>query len=105
LKVWVDVNGLDGHWRPTDGAVPLDIRSWLRTGRDWDDESIGLLAHPPPPIEQLETDLVRLWKHLGDLDDDEMTFGRAAEADRAAVVAAVAALPSTRLTAEMLWAR
>jgi len=105
LKVWVDVNGLDGHWRRTDGAAPLDVGSWMRTGRTWDDESIGLLAHPPPPIAQLEADLVRLWAHLGELDDSEVQLGRALEGDRAAVVAAITALPGAALTPEVLWAR
>jgi predicted nucleotidyltransferase component of viral defense system len=103
LKTWADTRGLGGQWRPADGAGPFDPHHWLRTGRDWDDESIGLLAHPPPPLEQLEHKLVQHWGHLTDLSDDERRFAQAAEIDRAAIVGSVSSLPDAAVTADALW--
>lgn len=103
LKIWVDVNGLNGHWHPTGSTAGFDPVLWLRTGRDWDDESIGLLAHPPPPVEVLEADLVRLWRDLANLSADEAVFAAANEKDRAAVVTAVAGLADAAVSTEALW--
>lgn len=104
LKVWVDVNGLDGHWAPAVAAKPFDPEDWLRTGRDWDDEEIGLLATPPPRLTQLEGELVRLWSAVAAMDDDERVWAVAAEPDRSRVVEAIAALPDADLTPQQLWA-
>lgn len=71
LKMWVDAHGLDGHWLTVGTPGGFDSSIWLRTGREWDDESIGLLTHPPPPIEVLEASLDNLWSFLADLDVDE----------------------------------
>lgn len=103
LKVWVDVNGLDGHWTPAINATPFDPETWLRTGRDWDDEEIGSLA-PPPRLERLEAEMVRLWDALANLDDDERTFVGTTEADRPRVVEAIAALPDSTITPQQMWA-
>ncbi|KLR62288.1 hypothetical protein IMCC26207_104138 [Actinobacteria bacterium IMCC26207] len=103
LKIWVDVNGLNGHWHPTSSTAAFDPSLWLRTGREWDDESIGLLAHPPPPIEVLESDMVRLWKDLANLTVDEAVFAAANEKDRSAVIAAIFSLPSAAVSADELW--
>lgn len=103
LKVWVDVNGLDGHWLPVGGVRGLDMGRWLQTGRDWDDESIGLLSHPPPPIAELEADLVRLRAQLGELDQLEGRLAVAREEDRAVVVTSIVALPGAAVVADDLW--
>lgn len=87
LKVWADTNGLDGHWRPADRAGAFDPARWLSTGREWDDETIGLLAHPPPATVTLEADLVRHWAELGNLDDVEAQIAEARDQDRRLVVA------------------
>lgn len=99
------MHGLDGHWNPIKGAGAFDPDRWLRTGREWDDESIGLLAHPPPPVAVLESDMVRLWAQLGDLDADDALFAAARDNDRAAVVAAIAGRPTSVLSTDMLWQR
>lgn len=103
LKCWVDVCGLDGHWEPAAGADGFDVERWLQTGRDWDDESIGLLARPPPPLETLEAELVQKWAHLADLTDDEKGFARGSTGDRSAVVHAIASLPDATLGTADLW--
>lgn len=103
LKIWADVNGLDGHWPPVAAAGPFDPGRWLRLGREWDDESIGLLAHPPPPTAELEADLVRLWAPLGTLDEVESVVAAGREADRSLVVTTIAGLPQVALTADDLW--
>lgn len=103
LKCWADVCGLDGHWGPATGAEGFDSARWLRTGRDWDDESIGLLAYPAPPLETLEAELVQKWAHLAELTDDEERFARASNDDRPAVVDAVASLPGAAVGVDVLW--
>lgn len=102
-KVWADKNGLDGHWLTTGVDHGFDAEEWLRTGRSWDDESIGLLAHPPPPVAELEASLVRQWAVLRDLDAVETTIAAGREADRALVVDTIVSLPDVALTAADLW--
>lgn len=103
LKVWVDNHGLDGHWRPAQDPQPFEPEHWLREGRSWDDEDIGLLTHPPPRLEDLEADLRRYFQWLGDLDDDARRFATADRRDEADIVDAVAALPGSALTADVVW--
>ncbi len=105
LKVWADVNGLDGHWQSAPAARPFAADRWLSVGRDWDDDSIGLLAHPPPPIRKLEADLVRLYGHLRELSPEEVAFAAALEVDRTHVVTAIAELPDSQLSTEVLWSK
>jgi predicted nucleotidyltransferase component of viral defense system len=104
LKVWVDVNGLDGHWTPAIGPLPFQPETWLRTGREWDDEQIGLLATPPPRLDQLEADMVHLWSALASLGDSERIWATADEGDRSRVIDAIAALPDVTLTRRQMWA-
>ena len=92
LKVWVDNHGMDGHWKPAAGPQPFDPQVWLRQGREWDDERIGLLTHPAPRLEDLEDDLRRYSSWLADLEPDERRFASANASDRAAVVDAIAGL-------------
>ena len=103
LKVWVDNLGMDGHWNPAVGARPFDPQEWLRTGRSWDDERIGLLAHPPPRLADLEADLVRLFAWLADLGPTEQQLAACHPRDRAEVVGAIAGLPGAALTPAELW--
>lgn len=105
LKVWVDNNGIDGHWRPAIGAQPFAPDAWLRTGRTWDDEQIGLLTDPPPRLADLEQELRRLYGWLTDLDEVETRFALADQRHLADVVQAIGALPGGALTTDDLWAR
>ena len=104
LKVWVDVNGLDGHWTPADSARPFDA-AWLQSGREWDDESIGLLAHPAPSIADLERDLIACWSDIAALDTDDLTVAEADPRDRAKVIDLITELPQVLVTREDLWRR
>jgi len=105
LKVWVDNHGMDGHWQSAVAPQPFDPQTWLRQGREWDDERIGLLTHPAPRLQDLEDDLRRYCSWLADLRPDERQFAFANAGDRGAAVTAIAGLPGAALTAEDIWAR
>jgi hypothetical protein len=58
LKNWVDQHGLSSPpaaWRPVTGAIPYDPGRWQTTRRaaDFDEDSIGILAVPPPSLDAL----------------------------------------------------
>lgn len=103
LKVWVDNHGLDRHWSPAVGPKPFDPLVWLGDRRDWDDEDIGLLAHPAPTLAELQADLVRYYKAMADLDDEEQRFARCLVQDRAEVIDAITQLPGSPHSSELLW--
>lgn len=103
LKVWVDNHGLDGHWQPAVGPKPFDPLVWLDDRQDWDDEDIGLLAHPPPSLAELQADLVRYYRTIADLSEDEQRFARCLARDRAEVIRAISHLPGSTHLPEHLW--
>lgn len=103
LRVWVDNHGLNRHWTPAPAARPFDPSRWLSPRDQWDDQTIGLLAHPPPTLEGLARDLARCYAWLTDLDESERRFARAEVADHDDVVAAVADLPGAALPRDYLW--
>ena len=90
LKVWVDNHGLADTWRPAIGPKPFVPDEWLspRPGR-WDSEEIGQLAHPPPSLADLETEIFRNYAWLADLTEQEAMFARADAGDRGAIIEAL----------------
>jgi len=104
LKAWIDLHGLatdHAAWSaPLPGARPFDPDRWLapRGARDLDDEAIGLLTVPPPDLDDLGTDLSRLYRWLADLDDDERAVARGRPQDRKLVLRLLADLPGGRVT-------
>lgn len=101
LKVWVDNHGLADTWRAAIGPRPFVPDTWLapRAG-NWDSEEIGQLAHPPPSLADLETELFRNYAWLADLTDQEAMFARAHAGDRGAVIEAVRNLPRSAIPEE-----
>jgi len=98
LKVWADNNGLGTIWRPALHPQAFDATRWLGPrGSSWDDEQIGLLAQPAPPLAELGADLSRYYGWLANLDEEEAHWARVDPRDRASVLAALQSLPGERL--------
>lgn len=89
LKVWVDNHGLGPAWSPALNPQPFSPEAWLSPRTQWDDEQIGLLAHPPPALDDLERDLFAHYGWLTDLTDNQEVIARAHAADRGAVLRAL----------------
>jgi len=104
LKTWVDANGL-GLWPPARNSRRFDPEVWLAARIDWDDQAIGLLASPPPPLPELGSDLSDRYRWLADLSPDEAQWAEAHVGDRADVIQAIADLPGAALTPAELWGR
>jgi hypothetical protein len=92
LKVWVDNHGLGGAWRRALSPRPFNADSWFAPRDPWDDEQIGLLAHPPPSLSDLERDLSTLYRWLGELTEEEVRWAAADPANKGEVIAAIRAL-------------
>jgi hypothetical protein len=103
LKIWVDNNGIVSAggtaWMPADSGGSFDPDRWLRvrTAREYDEEDIGSLAIPPPPLAQMSTDVSAAYAFLGDLDTDERALAEARERDRPLALRLLADLPGHRL--------
>jgi predicted nucleotidyltransferase component of viral defense system len=89
LKVWVDNHGLAGCWHPALSPRPFDPDVWLQPRRQWDDEQIGMLAHPPPSLLELERDLAIHYSWLQALTTDEARWARATPGLRGEVISAI----------------
>jgi len=103
LKIWVDNHGVASGggtaWMPAHSGGPFDPDRWLRvrSAREYDEEDIGTLAVPPPPLGQLSSDVSAAYAFLGDLDADERVLAEARERDRPLVLRLLADLPGHRL--------
>jgi hypothetical protein len=71
---------------------------WLspRIGR-WDGEELDQLAHLPPSLADLETEVFRDYVWLTDLTEQEAIFARADAGDRGAVIEVVRKLPRSAI--------
>jgi hypothetical protein len=69
----------------------------------WDDEHIGLLAHPPPSLEELERDLANYYAWLRELTDEESRWAAALPASKREIIAAIRALPDATLSEAHLY--
>lgn len=103
LKVWVDNFGLGPDWAPAQSPQPFDPDQWLAPRDTWDDEQIGLLATPPPTLEELEDGLRERYSWLADLTEEEARLAEAHAGDRGEVIAAVKGLPTGNLAGTPLW--
>jgi len=86
LKVWVDNHGLGPAWSPALDPAPFDPDVWLSPRTRWDDEQIGLLTQPPPPLDQLERDLFTHYGWLRELTDNQRQIAQAHGGDRTLVL-------------------
>lgn len=108
LKCWVDTHGLNADavsWAGPPGAITLDTDQWLRNRarKEFDDESIGVLATPAPDLDKLAADLRSRYSFLGDLDEDDRRLLGCGPGDRRAIIAALQDLPGRRLADVALW--
>lgn len=103
LKIWVDNHGLGPAWSAALNPAPLNPDAWLTPRKHWDDEQIGLLTHPPPPLKQLEKDLFAHYQWLRDLTDAQQRLGQANASDRTAALRHLREIMSDRLDGEGLY--
>jgi len=103
MKVWVDNHGLAGAWSPALSPRPFDPDAWFSPRDRWDDEQIGLLAHPPPRLEDLERDLAACYGWLRELAGDEARWAAAHPGSRGEIIAAIRALDGGALSGAHLY--
>lgn len=108
LKCWVDTHGLhaDGiDWAGPPGAVPFNPDHWLRrrTRREFDDESIGVLATPAPDIDDLAVQLRTHYNFLTDLDDGDRAVLDAGPTHRHIPITQIQTLDTGTLAGTTLW--
>ena len=71
--------------------------------REFDDENIGLLAAPPPSLDELGEALSREYQFLRELQPDEQTLARCRGGDRNLLLHALDALPGTQMAHGTCW--
>lgn len=108
MKAWVDKNGLrtETHaWSPAHEPRPMDVEHWLRErgSDDFDDEFIGLLATPPPALDELGRELSAEFAFLRDLTEDEKRLAICHGGDRKLLLRMLDELPGTQLPQGMCW--
>jgi uncharacterized protein len=108
LKNWVDQHGLSSppaFWRPVTGAVLYDADRWhaTRHAADFDEDSIGILAVPPPSLDALGDQLRRHFGFLADLDGTEQRIVTGGAGSRNQVLEAIGSLPGSRFTSRPLY--
>jgi predicted nucleotidyltransferase component of viral defense system len=108
LKNWVDQHGLSSPpaaWRPVTSAIPYDPGRWQMTRRaaDFDEDSIGILAVPPPSLDALGDQLRTHFSFLADLDGTERRIVAGGAGSRNLVLEAINSLPGSRLANRPLY--
>jgi hypothetical protein len=108
LKNWVDQHGLSSSpaaWRPVTGAIPFDPGRWQTTRRaaDFDEDSIGILAVPPPSLDALGDQLRTHFGFLADLDSTERRIVAGGAGSRNLVLEALSSLPGSRFAGRPLY--
>ena len=108
LKNWVDQYGLSSppaHWRPVAGAVAYDPGLWrtVRRAEDFDEDSIGLLAVPPPSLNDLGAQLRALYAFLAEPNELEQTIINGGAGSRGIVLEAIGSLDGARYAGRPLF--
>jgi predicted nucleotidyltransferase component of viral defense system len=108
MKIWTDMHGISTNgasWKSPFQSGPFDLDRWLRPrhAREFDDENIGLLAVPPPSLDELGEHLANDYRFLADLDAREREIARCHGADRNIVLEMVSELPGRRLPHGTCW--
>lgn len=108
LKCWVDTHGLHAphaEWAGPPGAAVFDPDRWLRmrAAREFDDESIGVLATPAPDLNTLATDLCAQFAFLRELDEDDREALSAGGGRRDIPIRHIQSLDGGTLDGVQLW--
>ena len=103
LKIWVDNHGLRPGWNPALAPTRFDPEAWLSSRDTWDEQLIGLLGHPPPPLAQLEGDLQSGFSWLRDLTEEEAQWAGADQDDRGLVIDGIRGLEGGSLAEAHIW--
>jgi hypothetical protein len=108
LKNWVDQHGPSSPpaaWRPVTGAIPYDPGRWQTTRRaaDFDEDSIGILAVPPPSLDALGDQLRTHFGFLADLDSTERRIVAGGAGSRNLVLDALSSLSGSRFADRPLY--
>lgn len=108
MKAWVDMNGLGAakhRWSQGHDPKPFDVPLWLRarSAKDFDDENIGLLATPPPKLDELGRALSAEYQFLRELTPDEETLAACNGGDRGLLLRMLDELPQTQLPQGTCW--
>lgn len=108
LKNWVDQHGLSSPpaaWRPVTGAIPYDPGRWQTTRRaaDFDEDSIGILAVPPPSLDALGDQLRTHFGFLADLDSTEWRIVAGGAGSRNLVLETLSSLSGSRFASRPLY--
>lgn len=108
MKAWVDKNGLKTAmhtWSPAHEPQPLDMNHWLRerTPDDFDDDFIGLLASPPPALDELGRAMSAEYGFLRELTDDERRLASCDGRDKTLLLRMLDELPSTNMPQGTCW--
>ncbi|ACZ31894.1 hypothetical protein Xcel_2881 [Xylanimonas cellulosilytica DSM 15894] len=87
------------------GAVPFDPENWLRPRgrREFDDESIGILANPAPDIDELAAQLRSHFGFLSGLDADDLAALAAGPTSRQTPITQIQQLGRGTLADTPLW--
>ena len=108
MKAWVDKSGVRTAmhtWSPAHEPQPLDVDHWLRERMpdDIDDEFIGLLATPPPALDELGRSLSAEYGFLRELTPDERKLASCHGRDRTLLLRMLAKLPGTNMPHGSCW--
>jgi hypothetical protein len=108
LKNWVDQHGLSSPpavWRPAIGAISYDPDRWQTTRRaaDFDEDSIGILAVPPPSLDALGDQLRTHFGFLAHPDSTERRIVAGGAGSRNLVLKALSSLPGSRFASRPLY--
>lgn len=108
MKAWVDMHGLGSPmhtWKKGHDPQPFDVGRWLRTrtADEFDDQNIGMLAAPPPALEDLAESLAKDYRFLGELDEVERDLARCHGGDRSLLLHGLDQLPDTQLPLHSCW--
>jgi hypothetical protein len=83
--------------------VAGDRRGRVRAAAEFDDESIGLLAVPPPTLGDLAAALLGPYSFLGAPDALELEIVAGGAAARSLVISQIRSLPGGRFESRELW--
>jgi predicted nucleotidyltransferase component of viral defense system len=108
LKIWVDNNGLhttNHTWKAAHEPQPFDVNRWLQVRRpqDFDDENIGLLASPPPDLEDLAVSLSAEYSFLSAMKNEEQTLAVCNGKDRTLLLHHLDNLTNSQLKLGSCW--